>query len=57
MDVYYYSNMINLTKKWNMIPDIFQIFLYIHITYNSNYYILKIDILRYTYINVRIILQ
>ena len=23
MDVYYYSNMINLTKKWNMIPDIF----------------------------------
>ena len=56
MDVYYYSNMINLTKKWNMIPDIFQIFLYIHITYNSNYYILKIDILRYTYINVRIIL-
>ena len=41
--------MINLTQNWNMIPDIFQIFLYIHITYNSNYYILEIDILRYTY--------
>ena len=26
--------------------------LYIQITYNSNYYILKIDILRYTYINI-----
>ena len=30
--------------------------LYTQITYNSNYYILKIDILRYTYINVCIIL-
>ena len=48
--------MINLTQNWNMIPDIFQILLYIHITYNSNYYILEIDILKYTYINVRIIL-
>ena len=43
-------------------PDIFIYALYMlydlytQITYNSNYYILKIDILRYTYINVCIIL-
>ena len=39
------------------IYDLYMLYdLYIQITYNSNYYILKIDILRYTYISICIIL-